>query len=195
MRLVVTGCGRSGTLFTAELLNRLGVKTTHEQVFLRHGRKRLERALDAEVGWMIGGHLPLPVITGHVVRHPKLVVQSVVASGQAEYLWRYATVDESQIPPASPYDCALGYWVEWNERVEQHAHVTWRVEDETSYGLSSLLQLAGFGKRGPSSIEAQARELGNKVNHRDGDDKPYLWLSHDPELRERAEVLMDRYGY
>ena len=84
-RFLITGCGRSGTKYMAELMGALGISCGHELVFTSAG-------YDGEWGdWPTGesssyappllDKLPSDVVVFHVVRNPLHVVRSILARG------------------------------------------------------------------------------------------------------------------
>ena len=69
MRLLVTGCGRSGTKWLAHSLTVAGVPTGHEDAFsvARHG----EGDWTSEVSWLAAPYTPMRgTHVVHLVRHP-----------------------------------------------------------------------------------------------------------------------------
>jgi len=94
---VVTGCGRSGTKFTAEVLGQLGCATGHEQVFdppLRGVPDFGDR--HGDVSWAavpLLDRLPAGTVVLHQVRSPLGVIRSVVdfgiASRELGFSWRH----------------------------------------------------------------------------------------------------------
>lgn len=80
-QFLVTGCGRSGTAWAAELFTALGYPCTHEGSFSYEREGPLE---GSDSSWLAMPHLDnLPPATPiiHLVRDPYLVVQSAMAKG------------------------------------------------------------------------------------------------------------------
>lgn len=81
-RFVVTGCARSGTLFMAEALSRLGHPCGHEVLF-NPGTTRAPAfgEADGDVSWLAApflGQLPSDTVVLHQVRDPLATVRSLV---------------------------------------------------------------------------------------------------------------------
>lgn len=79
---VVTGCARSGTGYTAELLTRLGAECPHEAVFSPY-TERFDGwgAAPGESSWLavpMLDQLPEGTVVLHQVRHPAKVVASLL---------------------------------------------------------------------------------------------------------------------
>jgi len=66
MKIIVTGCPRSGTGYCAEVLRRLGASVGHETW-----------GADGTVSWMEAPARHHGALTVHVVRHPLLVIGSL----------------------------------------------------------------------------------------------------------------------
>jgi hypothetical protein len=147
-RFVVTGCGRSGTQYSSELLTHAGLRCGHEQVFspwtgLLHLRDPfiLRPDLDGDVSWMAVPYLDRLTRGGivlHQLRDPLEVIRSHVgmrflAPGElTPPLWNlsgrhryYAAVILDFRPEVFELDDeaarAARYWVLWNRAVEEQA--------------------------------------------------------------------------
>lgn len=72
MKIVVTGCPRSGTGYCAEALRRLGASVGHETW-----------EVDGTVSWMEAPARRPGVLVVHVVRHPLLVIGSLATIAPA----------------------------------------------------------------------------------------------------------------
>ena len=83
LRLIVTGCGRSGTTSLSHVLNAAGLRCGHEHVFHASG-PRQARGYDADSSWHAAPFLdtqPEDVRIIHLVRNPVRVVESFVRIG------------------------------------------------------------------------------------------------------------------
>lgn len=102
---VITGCGRSGTLFTARLLTLMGVRTSHEEYFTAFSTPRCEMQFAQWLSWtdtegevsslaaprasvlsqMCGTDPSLlvrwPIHLVHLVRNPVCVIRSLMGLG------------------------------------------------------------------------------------------------------------------
>lgn len=155
-RILVIGCPRSGTRYTAEVLRQMGVKVEHERMgrdgtvsswftvddyyYPRaHGGRRADFEFDCVV---------------HQVRHPLDVIGSLeTAMNPAWWHWQQA---HTGISKESDYPGAR-FWLAWNEMCEQQpTDLAYRVEamDEAWVGLSWLL----FGE--VRSLPSVSKEMG-----------------------------------
>jgi hypothetical protein len=79
---VVTGCPRSGTLFTAEALSRLGHRCGHEQVFNPFVTDRFSfGSAQGDVSWLAApflDRLPEGSVVLHQLRNPLAVITSLL---------------------------------------------------------------------------------------------------------------------
>lgn len=82
---VVTGCGRSGTTYTARLLASLGYRCGHEELFGPFQRKAPHfRSRHGDVSWLAVpflDQLPPGTAVVHQVRHPVQVIRSLAGIG------------------------------------------------------------------------------------------------------------------
>lgn len=88
---VVTGCGHSGTGYTAQLLRRCGLSCGHEALFRSWWDAPTDFAgWDGDSSWFAAPHLaalPADTVVFHQVRDPRPVIASYVAGG---YFRRFA---------------------------------------------------------------------------------------------------------
>lgn len=78
LRIVIAGCGRSGTHYFADLLNASSIAFEHEDAYTVFGRVKATRP-DADSSWFAAPFLlasPRPEQVIHLVRNPVKVVQS-----------------------------------------------------------------------------------------------------------------------
>ncbi len=127
-RLLVTGCGRSGTKFTAVLLQRLGLDVRHEQM----GR-------DGIAAWALAVSSPITPPWGpaaahyrfdevyHQVRHPLAVIASAATFKNES--WEYIYAHTSTSAADAMVIRGAKYWLEWNLNAERMATWRYRVED------------------------------------------------------------------
>jgi hypothetical protein len=83
MAIVVTGCGRSGTLYIASVFRALAIPTSHEQIFVPDRREppRDMRGFQAASSWLAApfvGALPEPGLVLHQLRDPRDVIASLL---------------------------------------------------------------------------------------------------------------------
>jgi hypothetical protein len=127
-KLLVTGCGRSGTNYTTVLLRRCGIDVPHEHYV----------GADGISSWMFAvrgrsaprGPAPFCYEFDHVVhqvRNPLMAIPSITTFREEswEYIAQYIAIDLSDPPLLR----AARYWIEWNEIVERRAELRIRIED------------------------------------------------------------------
>ncbi len=145
-RVLVTGCGRAGTQYTARLLAALGFRVGHEEIY-RCTIPPLSPAelesywqdKDAEISWLAAPY---------IVSQPKSTViwhQPVVGDYIRHYLGGCGN--------GSDLERCVRYVFEWNKRVEHdvahrgswsHGYCRYRVEDLTPDRLGCMLARAGW---------------------------------------------------
>lgn len=84
-RLVITGCGRSGTQYIAQLLTQIGFKCRHEKIFTPNldpttvvDVEHKWEGYEVEVSWMAApflNQLPRDILIWHQIRNPLQVVR------------------------------------------------------------------------------------------------------------------------
>lgn len=131
---MVTGCARSGTTYTADVLRSAGVAAGHERVLTSDGVQDEPHPLD--VTCFAPPHLPLAgVLVVHQLRTPldviaSLVGRAMVTRRQPGSFWPFVT---RHLPEADEYlewaQRAACYWLRWNAWAAAHADYTWRVHD------------------------------------------------------------------
>jgi len=212
-RFLITGCGRSGTGYTASLLNRLGVECGHE-VLYEVERLAADRApgwpadCPGESSWLAVPFLetlPAGTVVLHQVRHPLAVVRSFVRQNffGRKHAWRSFAVRHC---PALGGDDALEntfrYWAHWNRRVERAGelagleYLRYRLEDVDRELVARLLERVGH-PRSPDEIAAALEETSSTTNtagDRTGDSLSWDALT-DPSLAREVLALAARYGY
>lgn len=195
---VVTGTGRCGTGFTSAVLTAAGVPVGHEEWFtVDPGRRRDD--ITGDVSW-----LAVPDLDGfsgrvvHQVRHPLEVVRSLVGIGMFSNLAHgpYRWFMYAHLPGLTTDDetDAIRWWVEWNERIEQHATMRVRLRDLDAAMFEEVC--AHVGHPVPvERLEAAVAAVGTGVNARrrsreyDWDDLPV------GAMTDRLKRAAARYGY
>jgi hypothetical protein len=129
-KLLVTGCGRSGTQFTASLLERLGVRIGHEKM-RRDGIASWCMAVDAEsVPW---GEPRARFAFEHVfhqIRHPLDVIASTATlrTSSWEFICTHTPCELSEPLLVR----SAKYWLYWNREAEAIATLSFRIENIAS---------------------------------------------------------------
>ena len=146
MRLIITGCGRSGTHWANEVISQAGIPCSHE-----HALKFQPFATTdlVEVSWTAIAFLPLPhelfpepYTVWHLVRHPIAVARSFRSKNffqdaNTNYALRgHPKVVEKALGyfPSGPF-AELDYWLDWTSLAETFSTYTFQVETITSNSL------------------------------------------------------------
>lgn len=201
MRLLVTGCGRSGTKWLARCLTEAGLDCGHERAFTvaDHGGSDWS----AEVSWLAAPWTPIAdAHVVHLVRHPLDVIRSRVATqvfehrdrgrneagdpkptlgpwGAFAYRWCPAMVDAP-----GPVWRAAAHWVQWNRLVV--ADELLRIEDVDAATVTRLARLVD-----PAAGIDVLPPAGERGGHPHG--RPVTWaqVADVPHLAAMARG----YGY
>ncbi len=127
-RVLITGCGRSGTIYTSTLLGACGLEVPHEN----------NMGKDGIASWLFGAESstapwgPAPSEYSfehivHLVRNPLSSIPSITTFKRSA--WDYIT-RQVPIDPSDPLLLrAAKYWLYWNELVEKRAHLRLRIEE------------------------------------------------------------------
>lgn len=124
-KILVTGCGRSGTQFTWKILNSLGIDVGHEVM-------RENGTVDwTAVSWEAEKLNQFDLIL-HQVRHPLKVIASwheVSESHPAgEWAWSFL-YQVLRLQKEMPLlEKLMVYWLQWNLRAEKFVSKTYQVE-------------------------------------------------------------------
>jgi hypothetical protein len=191
-RLLIIGCGRSGTRYTSKVLGRCGLKIGHE----REGK-------DGMTSWMsIGrpGELESHSFIFHQVREPLGVISSFQTV--MDRTWRTVFEVEPRITREEPklLRC-MKYWLYWNQNCEAMARGTYRVEDIRGT-LPEMLSLMGLEPT--DGVIANAMEVATNDHTRTKGHKvsdTYVrvgWGDLEREDADICEQIRDqavRYGY
>jgi hypothetical protein len=222
-RVLITGCGRSGTKFTALLLQGLGLDVGHEQLGA-DGVSSWCMAVDSvDAPWGVGrrGLQFNPIF--HQVRHPLKVISSLTTFTPPswEFIARHVNC-----PADDPIVIrAAKYWYHWNRQTEHVAQWRYRIEtlpgifDEfcerlgveprrdvlraTSKMVNSRKTRRGFGlilrALGKFGIEQRSRALDFMYDSSASYlGKPFTWdvlEEHAPGWSARIRETSHRYGY
>jgi len=210
--LLVTGCGRSGTAWIAEVIEACGWPCGHEVLFC-HGRDQpdafLAGAAEASgtaAPW-VDAMRDAGAVVVHQVRHPRGVVRAVLhhrpgkpSARTARRIWR-----DSMCPELTRYTeqpaAALAYWVHWNALVDGSADEMWQVERLWSAEqdavdlLATMLTVSG---RPTTRERAMAAVRGTSKQNAGLPGEAPTWAelrAADEPLAERALEMCARYGY
>ena len=155
--LLLTGTGRCGTGYMSQVLTSVGVKCSHEGMFMPDApevtiekiRIRQDNAWwgwEACSSWLAAPYLGRPELANvtivHLVREPKKVIDSQMRIRAFEGNdrrwrdWQLRWLPELEGKP--PLEQAAIFYVKWNRMIEPHADIRWRIEDSTLTLLDKL---------------------------------------------------------
>ena len=165
-RLVITGCGRSGTMYTAHVLRAAGLRVGHEQA-LGHSNEEPEWGdLEVEVSWLAPYFFSQfhDVRVWHIHRHPVQVARSYRAMGffaaDTAHVRRVRDTLGFDVRERFPESPELNFWGLWNGLIEGRAERRFTLQD---VGVSFVREVCGMFGRGPN-LEAVNQVLGRPVN-------------------------------
>ncbi len=189
--LLVTGCARSGTRYTALLFSECGLDIQHEKMG-RDGISCWTMAVKYQRSpWGPPVNCYKFKHIFHQVRDPLLTIASVYVCETNS--WNFIC---QHIPEIDRKDSLLvksaKYWYYWNLKTEEIAEITYRVEDIDQV-LPELGMLLDF-----SFDSSFLQEIPKNINHRNGA-LHLTWddLKHElpSDLYEKIISLSKHYGY
>lgn len=162
--LTITGTGYCGTGYLSRVLNSVNVKCTHEGIFspdneiITRMTTRISNAWwgwQAESSWLAMPYLVYPQMSKmtvvHLVRHPIRVISTIVRmkgfeenTGGPFYAFQCRHLPEL-LEPRNQLDKAALFYIRWNQLIEPHTTVRWRIEDDV-LRLLDQLQIEYDGK-------------------------------------------------
>lgn len=195
-RILITGCGRSGTNYTAKLLSSMGLPFSHEG-FPKKGMAAWPLAVkhnDEMLWWMLfrQGDLTFKPIL-HQVRHPLAVIASTqtFANSSWDYIKKYIPLHDSD----SLLLKCMKYWYYWNLKAEEISEWTYRLESFSEL-FPEFCERIGH----PELIRKRdkIRKIARNVNSRADRAGAVTWSrleEEDKELCARIKLLAGKYGY
>lgn len=189
-KILIIGCGRSGTTYTSEILKKMGINIGHE--------------IDSEDGiiswYMTVDGIPpfnLPKrssyifdIIIHQVRNPL----KVIASAQTFHVesWKYIY---AHIPEINKNDSLLiksaKYWYYWNLLAEKRSMYTYRIEDFGKIA-NKIVEDVGFG----SYDQVILKKYSTNINSREHSNVKLSDIKkQNVELYDNIVKLALKYGY
>jgi hypothetical protein len=128
LKVIVTGCGRSGTNYMAEILDAAGLRCGHERVFTVLGPQPA-RELDAESSWYAAPYLDLQDESTkvlHIVRDPSRVVHSFFRIGLcATDPWHHFTFGRPAVMMALKFNVRWHRYRRRWQSVMAHRELLW----------------------------------------------------------------------
>ncbi|MFV8781259.1 hypothetical protein ACNKU7_02445 [Microbulbifer sp. SA54] len=223
-RFVITGCGRSGTTYTAKILSQVGCHCTHEQFFTgsrpsalqtlmaRSGLRQLnwESAVIGEAAWEAAPwlpHLPDDTLVFHQLRHPLAFIRSRQKKGWVHGRFRsrhlpniprMSKTSFAALPLAEQAAWLARFWIDWNAMVELRAggkrYQRYRIEELDLHLLQNILDQVGFAHDGKQLRQA-FEALPCNVNTRGQKREDITLELLSSSLRKELEDAAGYYGY
>lgn len=208
-RILVAGCGRSGTGFLAEVMRRAGVESGHERVFGPATATARWRHTRFEASWLCMpwiATLPDWVELVHLVRHPIHNAASWLGvgmfdddpdPGHAPYRRALERFAPGVLERPTPLERWAAHWVVWTEHLLVHAEHRWRIEDLDASGGDQLAKLAeSTGICAAADVRAAYALVPRDWNRRGrAAVTPAELQSLDGDLLARVHGLCDEFGY
>lgn len=178
-KLIVIGCGRSGTCFIAQTLRECGLDVWHE----KEGK-------NGTVDWRLTPYnLSNYKYKLHQVRNPLHAIGAIQALPNKAFDYINQFVD---IKKGSRLAWCARYWLYWNQFAESKCDFTYRVED-INVALPKILRLINH-QHNPTT----ALHVSRKRNSREQFYKPISWedlRKADSALCKQVRDLGRKYGY
>ena len=215
-RLLITGCGRSGTLYATKLWQSIGLDIRHERPVPPNG----VMGADGVASWFMAADDPKPPsgpssldytfdVIIHQVRHPLNVISSM-----AQFIFQHGRrapgyierhVPDTKLSPdeKNHFDFkqqlilkASRYWYHWNLMAEEKAGKIVRIED-LNEELPNLCDLVGIPYQ-PGVLSEIPKDINALRYHISDEPWRVTWVEIkrlDPEIYHRIKQLAAAYGY
>ena len=193
LMLLITGCGRSGTHYTARLLQEMGLDVPHERVG-KDGAASWKHIVSGTFVYIGKGREAEIDSSGfdrilHQVRHPLKVIASMQTFSDSTWSYMAQSIDLDL--KAKPVKRAMQAWVRWNQLVA--AKASWRFQIERlAENFSEFCLHAGLPAQPMPHVPHEAKDS------RTARFKPVSWadlLKLDAALAEEVRQLALEYGY
>lgn len=191
--LLITGCGRSGTHYTARLLQEMGLDIPHEAV-----------GKDGAASWKhtapgvfvyIGKNRESVIDTAgfdrvlHQVRHPLKVIASMQTFSDSS--WAYMAKSIELDLAADPVVKGMQAWIGWNQLAGKQARWRFQIE-QLKDRFPEFCEHAGLPVRPLPEVPPAAKD--SRTDRYD----PLYWedlVAADARLAEAVRALALDYGY
>jgi hypothetical protein len=211
LKLIITGCGRSGTKYISGLLTKAGVLCGHEVVFseqmARTGQfQERPDGMHAEASWLAAGvidRLDESVKIVHQVRNPVRVIRSM--SGVRSFIrhsdfctfiyGKLGGLKKSKVVKRDDryLDMCMEFWVRWNKLAEDASYRTFRVEDVNLELASELCNHVRETKA--EDVYLALEQTPTTTNTRDRDESVTWGSLPSGEYKDKLFDVAVRYGY
>jgi hypothetical protein len=192
-RILIIGCGRSGTRYASKVLRQCGLEIGHE----KEGK-------DGMSSWMAIGNsekLQAYDCIYHQVREPLGVISSFHTV--MKRTWRKIYDTESRIVSGETLLLrCMKYWLYWNQLCEEKAKMTYQVEKMFDIALPKMLadlEIEATGEMLASADKVSNTDHTRTKGHKVSDIyKKVTWDDLEIEDAEICMMVRDqaiRYGY
>ncbi|MGA8165028.1 MAG: hypothetical protein WB791_08410 [Waddliaceae bacterium] len=182
--VLITGCGRSGTTYIANVFKKAGYDVDHERETGSFGTSSWLALFEED-------RIRNYQIILHQIRSPLPTIASMHTANHA-VVWKFVC---TRLPQINKKDSLLTkcakYWLLWNKHAESVAHLSYPIENISLY-LDEINIITG------AKIEKQfLRAVSTRTNHR-----PHLTLTWenlkdglDANLYEAIIEYAEKWGY
>lgn len=190
-KILVVGCGRSGTLFMSKVFEEMGLDVGHERLgkdgissWFHSFGNRQKRLIQAQMKNDERIYI-------HIVRNPLKVINSMVKisklpNRKALQYFKDVCPDETE-GIENEYELGMLYWYFWNKMIEKRgAGVTTRIKVEdvsTEKGLKNICNVVGIIYE--DSILENIKKLGTNTHEINDRDKARIEIA-DPLFEEKT---------
>lgn len=182
---LVTGCGRSGTLYTATLLQAAGLDVGHEVCGDDGAVSSLWAVADTHYPVYHAQRRPAFDLVLHQVREPLNTIASLTTARYDSWLWAARHVALDLRWPV--LRIAAEYWLAWNRLCEAQAALTYRIE-AISEAWWRICELIGADVPRPAGIPTN---IHSRAHGR------VTWHDIEATTPQAADIreMATRYGY
>ena len=187
--ILITGCGRSGTTYIADVMEWCGMDMPHEAVGVDGSVSSLY-CVDSE--WYPPYHVqdgrpPFETVL-HQVRHPLKTIGSLTTSKPISWMFNAQHVDGLDVGQPIIEKCCR-YWIGWNEMAEAQAKMTYQIEE-----LQKIWPILAAILPFPTVI---TYEMATQTTPRDRNSRKHRTVGWSDlgEFEEPIRRLARRYGY
>jgi glycosyltransferase involved in cell wall biosynthesis len=186
-KILITGHARSGTAYTAKLLQACGLEIGHELTGM-DGAVSWPHLATGKLSW-----LPGPVndckfdMIFHQVREPLACIASIMTESDEAFGYRFKHIGHPGGKKSLKW--AMYSWLKWNELAEKKSIARFRVED-LPRALPEILIRAGY------KPPVELPDIDKNTNSRDH--APLTWADLENEDKELAGLIKKKareYGY
>lgn len=189
MKILVTGCGRSGTGYAAKALQALGLDVGHE-----HERKNGTSDWRA-VAWPLEKVVQYDLVL-HQVRHPLKVIASWNTVADSAWALLRERMPHFFAWDASPLVKTMHYWVTWNLLAYSLCQKTYQVEEFEMVwrGLQVDKDLPRLDWDAFKRVSTEYNTRKTSPAHL-GDLSWERLIAEDARMAERVIILARKWGY